>query len=512
MANKKLDDDDDDDDDDLDAAPAAAGEDEDDLDAIDDDEDEEGGSRGRGRLIAIISVVVVLLLGVSAGGYFFLFSGSDDEVAADTAPAAAPMVDDGTTMTIARGRRMLTSEELAKQGGGPTAEASPGGTALSPSASSPQTSAPPGASTGASSGASSGMTPPPATAQPPGTGETAAQQQSAPAALAPAPAAPAAAAAKGIKGKGAAPAPVETAGLVTPAATAAAYRDIPVLPAGKPLSAPDPNYTETTEAGTLPRARGTQGVWKAYARPFDGPTDKPRVAIIITGLGLSRAATLAAISQMAGGITLAFDPHTRNLEEWVGLGRSNGHEALLHLPMEPNDFPVSDPGPMALLTDFDATQNIDRMHQVLASAIGYVGVVQVMGSKFTASDAALRPALEELKKRGLLFVNVPASTEDRSFAVAQEIGLPVTRVDLKLDSDLSAAAIDSQINELEKIAREKGRAVAIAEAYPITLARLSMWMQSLSLKEITLAPVSAMVQAAAPTPPAAAAPKGAKKN
>ncbi len=496
MANKKLDDDDDDDDDDLDDAPDAAAEGDDDVEAVGDDEEEEGEGKGRGRLIAIISVVVVLLLGTAAGSYFFLFSGSDEEIAADT-PAVAPLADDGTTMTIARGRRMLTSEELAQQGGGQAA--APGSsseeTALAPPSSLSQAPAAPG------------MTPPPATAQASATGET---QQSAPGA--PAPSAPAAAAAKGAKGKGAAPAAVETAGLVTPAATAAAYREIPVLPAGKPLSAPDPSYTETTEAGTLPRARGALGVWKAYARPFDGPADKPRVAIIITGLGLSRAATLAAISQMAGGITLAFDPHTRNLEEWVGLGRSNGHEALLHLPMEPNDFPVSDPGPMALLTDFDAAQNIARMHQVLASAIGYVGVVQVMGSKFAASDAALRPALEELKKRGLLFVNVPSGTEDRGFAVAQEIGLPVTRVDLKLDTDLSAAAIDSQINELEKIAREKGRAVAIAEAYPVTLARLSMWMQSLSLKEITLAPVSAMVQAAAPAPAAAAAPKGAKKN
>ena len=380
MANKKLDDDDDDDDD-LDDAPDVAAEGDVDADALGDDEEEEGSGGGRGRLIAIIAVAVVLLLGVSAGGYFFLFSGGGDEVAADT-PAAAPLADDGTTMTIARGRRMLSSEELAQQGGGQAA--APSGAASEETASAP--------SSQMSASPPTAMTPSPATPQASGTGTSTAQPQSTPAAAAPAPA-------KGTKGKGAGPAPVETAGLVTPAATAAAYREIPVLPAGKPLSAPDPNYTETTEAGTLPRARGSQGVWKAYARPFDGPADKPRVAIIITGLGLSRAATLAAISQMAGGITLAFDPHTRNLEEWVGLGRSNGHEALLHLPMEPNDFPVSDPGPMALLTDFDAVQNIARMHQVLASAIGYVGVIQIMGSKFAASDAALRPALEELKKR-----------------------------------------------------------------------------------------------------------------
>jgi len=495
MANKKLDDDDEDDDDDLDAAPTAdedahASEDDDEPDFPDDDDEPKKG--GKGKLIAIIAVAATLVLGIAGGGaYFFVFSGhGDDEDVAEARPEKAEP-DDGSTMTISRNRRMISSEEMAKQGINPDAPAASdmpaGGGALTP----PAATAAPGTP-------AAGMTPPA-----PAEGAAPTQQAAlqAPAATAPA--------AKGAKGKAAPTTPADTQGLVTPAATAAAFRDIPVLPAGKPLSPPDPQYGETSDFGTLPRARGSQGVWKANARPFEGAADKPRVTIIVTGLGLSRASTLAAISQTPAGVTLAFDPYTRNLDEWLGLGRSNGHEALVQLPMEPSDFPISDPGPLALLTDLDATQNIQRLHQVLATATGYTGVIQVMGSKFAMSEAALRPALDEMKKRGVLFISVPTNNDDRGFPVAQDVGVPSARVDLKLDRELTAAAIDERITELERIAREKGRAVGIAEAYPVTLARLSLWGQTLSLKEIQLAPASAIVQIAPAAPSAA---KGGDKG
>ena len=279
-------------------------------------------------------------------------------------------------------------------------------------------------------------------------------------------------------------------------------------PPGKPLTSPIISLVETTEVGQLPKAQGSQAPWKAYARPFDGPADKPKIAVIITGMGLARAPTLAGINQLVGGFTLAFDPYAKGIDDWVGIGRSNGHEALMQLPMETTDFPVLDPGPFALLTDLDAPQNIARMHQVLASAKGYVGLLQVMGSKFSSSETAMRPVLEEAKKRGLLFVGMEASNEDRGAAIAEEIALPSVYVDVKLDDVASGAAIDERLTELERIARERGHAVALAEAYPVTIAKLAEWVGSLAFKELALAPVSAVVTV--PASPPRAAP-GAKK-
>src|SRR3546814_13954980 len=79
---------------------------------------------------------------------------------------------------------------------------------------------------------------------------------------------------------------------------------------------------------------------------------------------------------------------------------------MVTLPMEPLDYPQSDPGPYALLTSISAEQNLRRLDWVLSRVTGYVGVTNFMGSKFTTAEAALRPILAELKNRGL---RVPGS-------------------------------------------------------------------------------------------------------
>jgi len=502
MADKTFDDEDDDDD--LDGSPEA---DESRAPSGSDGEgptlDDEEPKRGRGKLIAILAVAVTLFIAVAgAGAYVFVFSGHDEESAAtaqSTESAETADAGDATSMVITRNDGTPVGEpapQAADKDGGLTP---PAPNQPAPNQNVSEQSASTQSAPQSQAAAPQATAPAPAAALP-------AQQQATAMPPARPQAPPTQSQAKGATGKGATT--PDTQGLVTPAVTVAAYRNIPVLPAAKPLAAPDPAYNETVDGALIPRARGSQGVWKVNGRPFEGAADKPKVTIILTGLGLSRAASLAAISQTPAGVTLAFDPYTRNLDEWVGLGRSSGHEALMQLPMEPGDFPVSDPGPLALLTDLDAAQNIQRLKQVLGAAVGYTGLIQVMGSKFAASEAALRPTLDEMKKRGVLFVSVPANGDDRGFALAREVGVPSTRVDLKLDTELTAAAIDGRIAELERMAQENGHAVGIAEPHPVTLARLSVWGQSLSLKEIQLAPASAIVQVA--PPPGAA--KGAAKH
>ena len=70
---------------------------------------------------------------------------------------------------------------------------------------------------------------------------------------------------------------------------------------------------------------------QAYARPFhdDG---KPRVALVIGGLGLNSAATKSAIERLPPEVTLSFVPYADNLQGWIDLARANGHEVLLHRP------------------------------------------------------------------------------------------------------------------------------------------------------------------------------------
>ncbi len=103
------------------------------------------------------------------------------------------------------------------------------------------------------------------------------------------------------------------AGIVVPAVTQVAFSAIPTAAPGQPLAAaPDPALIEQTAQGSLPKI-GEDGrmAWQVYARPFEDEAKRPRIVIIIGGLGLSRAATEAAVSRLPGEVTLAFDPYAK---------------------------------------------------------------------------------------------------------------------------------------------------------------------------------------------------------
>lgn len=283
-------------------------------------------------------------------------------------------------------------------------------------------------------------------------------------------------------------------GVSVASVTPAAYAAIPEVSGETPLGlAPDQALLEQGEHGPMPRvSEDGRRPWQVYARPFDARDDRPRIAIIVTGLGLSHAATEAAIKRLPGSVTLAFSPYAKGLDDWVPLARAAGHEVLLSLPMDSERFPVEDTGPYALKTDVEPAANIDRLAFLLSRLSGYVGVLSVRGSKFTTAEAHLRPVLEALQVRGLMYVDDGATALTLAPGMATEIGLPRVLNDMILDKTPSRSAIDLQLAELETIVRKRAVAVAIARPYPATLERIAAWSASLEGKNMILAPISAL--------------------
>src|SRR5690606_12907935 len=130
------------------------------------------------------------------------------------------------------------------------------------------------------------------------------------------------------------------------------------------------------------------------------------------------SATAEAMEKLPAAVTLAFVPYGANLDSLAANARARGHEILLQVPMEPFDYPDNDPGPQTLLTSLSSAQNVDRLHWLMARVQGYVGVASLMGSRFTASDAALAPILREVAKRGLIYVDDGASARSVAGQIA----------------------------------------------------------------------------------------------
>jgi polysaccharide deacetylase 2 family uncharacterized protein YibQ len=263
---------------------------------------------------------------------------------------------------------------------------------------------------------------------------------------------------------------------------------------GKAAPGGDAALIEQGAAGPLPMvANDGRMAWQVYARPFNRADQRPRIAIVLGGLGQASTETQAALEKLPGGVTLVFNPYTRDLPDWVEKARNAQHEVILAVPMEPVDYPREDPGPATLLTALSPRQNLDRLEWTLSRVVGYVGVTNMMGSRFIGAVNELRPIVEVIKGRGLLFLETRAANQSAVGALAQEFGLPQAVNDRDLDADLTSASIDQALTELEPIARRKKTAVAIGSAYPLTIDRVVAWIGSLEGKGLALAPVSAVV-------------------
>lgn len=284
-----------------------------------------------------------------------------------------------------------------------------------------------------------------------------------------------------------APAPVQSVEAPAPPPPAA---DRAPEAADPPAAAPP--LAAAAPAKAAPRGDATP-TWVQHSRPFDANDRRPRVAVVVGDLGLSSAATTAAIQRLPGEMTLAFSPYADGLDRLVAQARAAGHEVLLNLPMEPVDFPASDPGPRTLLTSLTAQQNLERLDWVLGRVSGYVGVTNQMGSRFTAAPDALKPVLAALNERGLVFLDSRATPRSVVTKLAADIGLPRAAVDRQIDNEAARAAIDARLEEVERIARDKGSAVAMAQPYPVTIERLAAWGPSLEAKGLVLAPLTAVV-------------------
>jgi len=261
-----------------------------------------------------------------------------------------------------------------------------------------------------------------------------------------------------------------------------------------PLSpVPDPELATASDFGLLPII-GPNGKmpWRTYAKPFTDPLDRPRIAIIISEMGMSTSATQTAIQNLPGAVTLSFNPYARDLQNWVAQSRAAGHEALLQLPMEPFGYPQNDPGPHSLLTSLTDRENLNRLEWMLGRFTGYSGVTNQMGSRFTASAEDIIPILDIIKSRGLLFMDGRTSAKSVAGQLAAGLSIPVAVNNRFLDHKADRDTIDQRLKELERIARFTGTAVGIGYPYPVTLERIAVWARSLNRKGFVLAPVSAV--------------------
>jgi len=271
--------------------------------------------------------------------------------------------------------------------------------------------------------------------------------------------------------------------------------------AGPADSAPrDQKFVEMTTHGAIPKI-ADDGVRPAEAfarpvKPLPGKPDAPRIALIVGGLGVSANVTSEAIAKLPGAVTLALMPYGTNVERLAAQAREAGHEILLQVPMEPFGYPDNDPGPQTLLTSLTPEQNLERLHWLMSRFQGYVGVADASGARFTASEQSFAPVLRETAKRGLIYVDDGSNPRSVAGRIAGANNLPFAKADLVLDSVPTPSEIDHALGRLEMAARERGLAVGVSSALPVSIEHIAKWAKAAESRGLQLVPITAVASKA----------------
>ena len=254
----------------------------------------------------------------------------------------------------------------------------------------------------------------------------------------------------------------------------------------------DQRLLEKSRHGMIPVVSDGLKPFTVYAAEADRAkaARMPVVAIVVGGLGVGAAKTTDAIMKLPAAVTLAFTPYGSDPAKLAERARAQRHEILLQIPMEPFDYPDNDPGPQTLLTTLGAEQNLDRLYWHLSRFQGYAGIANFMGARFVVTDAVMQPIVREAAMRGLGYLDDGSAPRSVASSLAAGQAMPFAKADFSIDAVPTSVEIDRTLAKLENLAKERGTAVGIASALPISIERIGIWIKALETHGIMLVPLT----------------------
>ncbi|MBF0247866.1 MAG: divergent polysaccharide deacetylase family protein [Alphaproteobacteria bacterium] len=234
--------------------------------------------------------------------------------------------------------------------------------------------------------------------------------------------------------------------------------------------------------------------WLANALPAEsGAGDAPMVAVVIDDMGVDRARSRRMWEDVPGPLTLSFMTYAEDLPEQSRAARESGHELFLHMSMEPGNGAI-DPGPNVLMSSMPDGELRTLANWGMDRFDGFVGVNNHMGSRFTEDARAMRVVLEEIQKRGLMFLDSRTSSKTVGPKVARDLGLAALERNVFLDNVNDPDEVLKQLDAAETLARKHGYAIAIGHPRDATIEVLKTWMVEARARGVHVVPISAVMR------------------
>ncbi|MBI3318279.1 MAG: divergent polysaccharide deacetylase family protein [Candidatus Omnitrophica bacterium] len=208
------------------------------------------------------------------------------------------------------------------------------------------------------------------------------------------------------------------------------------------------------------------------------------------GYSLQQVKLLSAIRQP---LTVAILPNLPYSTEVARAAHSQGHEVILHQPMEA--FDEREPKESATITaGMPAGEALRTLRQCLATVPFASGISNHQGSRATSDSRLMQTLLSEVRRQGLYFLDSRVTAESVGMQMARSLRVRFIRRSVFIDNEKSPDEIRERLGELAKLAQKRGSALGIGHDRPNTLRVLLEAAPALERAGYTLVPASELAE------------------
>lgn len=240
-----------------------------------------------------------------------------------------------------------------------------------------------------------------------------------------------------------------------------------------------------------PKSKADDQVKNAQSSQVSTNTKHPKIALLITNLGLNRRSTELALT-LPAECALGFLPYTKTLKPLLHKAQSNGHEVYIYLPLQ-TAKDAENPGKYALTTDLAPEEVTIRLNVILNAQSKFDGIYSSYKETFTDNIQASSVVFDQIEDRNLLFVmgKGKASKVAKHF---QTHGKMIVPADLVLDEEADRKAINAKLEALAKLAEKNGVAVGYSQGFTLTIEVIRDWLPLIKKRGIVVVPISTILE------------------
>lgn len=207
------------------------------------------------------------------------------------------------------------------------------------------------------------------------------------------------------------------------------------------------------------------------SKDMSGDKDKmPEIAIIVDDGG-ANLEFAKRVSKLKIPLTWAILPYERHTKDYSAIALENGIPFLLHLPMQAvTDKQGSN---KYLIGEGMTSSDVKKVTQAAIETLPYcIGINNHRGSLTTTDKKTTTPFLQNMKDRNLLFVDSATSAKTIAYSLARNLDVKALKNDIFLDNKSDEKAIEDMLNIAVKMAKRRGRIIAICHFRPTTVSFL----------------------------------------